>query len=151
MLVKFKKYLIKVCDTFLLSFIFTWFPWRMIGFAVLLLLEKEGLSVIQNFLVSVILLEFKLLQHCLFGWFRALAHYFLCFLYFCQSSLMRDLLNLWRTLSRFFKGFLTWKGSCYIWSFYKYREHIYLLLTKISHEILQIASQVVKSCFEGLC
>ena len=42
----------------------------------------------------------KLLKYCLFAWFRAFTHSFLCFLCFCQSAFVRDLLNLLRTLSR---------------------------------------------------
>ena len=47
-------------------------------FVVLLLLEKRGLTVIQNFLVPSIFLEFKLLKNCFFAWFKAFAHLFLC-------------------------------------------------------------------------
>ena len=40
-------------------------------FSVLLLLEKRGLAVIQNLLVSVILLEFKLLKYCFLYMFQS--------------------------------------------------------------------------------
>ena len=46
----------------LVIFDYLWFSWRMIVFAVLLLLEKMSLMVIQSFFVFVILLEFKLLK-----------------------------------------------------------------------------------------
>ena len=75
--VKSVKYLFKVCDIFLLSLIILLFSRRMTVLAVLFLLEHRGLTVFQNFLVSVILLEFKLLKYCCFVFFRAFVHLFL--------------------------------------------------------------------------
>lgn len=70
-LARFVKHFFKVCEIFLLSLIVLWFSWEMKVFAVLLLLEKkvfsvvqEFLTVFQNFLVSVVLLGFKLLKYC---------------------------------------------------------------------------------------
>ena len=77
--VKFVKYLFKVWDTFLLCLIILLFSWRMIVLAVLLILENRGLTVFPNFLVSLILLEFKLLKYC-FAFLRTFVHLFLCFL-----------------------------------------------------------------------
>ena len=61
--VKFVKYYFKVCDIFYLSLTILLFSSRMIVLAVLLLLEKRAFTVFQNFLLSVILLEFKLLKY----------------------------------------------------------------------------------------
>ena len=78
--VRFVKHLFKVCDIFFLSLIILLFSWRMIVLAVLLLLENRGFTFFQNFLVSVILSEFKLLRYCCFAILRVFVHLFLCFL-----------------------------------------------------------------------
>ena len=77
--VKFVKYLFKAY-VFLLFVIILLFSWRMIVLAVSLLLEKRGYAVFQNFLVSVILLEFTLLKYCCFSFLRTSAIYSVWFL-----------------------------------------------------------------------
>ena len=77
--VKFVKYLFKAY-VFLLFAIILLFSWRVIVLAVSLLLEKRGYTVFQNFLVSVILLEFTLLKYCCFSFLRTFAIYSFWFL-----------------------------------------------------------------------
>ena len=60
--VKFVKYLLKLCGIFYLSLVILLFSWRIIVLVVLLLLENGGLMVFQNFLLSTMNLEFKLLK-----------------------------------------------------------------------------------------
>lgn len=81
-LVKFVRYLLKVCDIFL-SLLILWFSWRTTVFAVLLFLEKWGLTAIQNLLVSLVLLEFKLIKYCIFHVLELL-HIYSIFIPFIQ-------------------------------------------------------------------
>ena len=78
--VKFMMYLFKVYDVFLLSSIILLSSWMMIVLTVLFLLENRRFTVFQNFLASVILLEFKLLKYCCFAFLRGFVHLLLCFL-----------------------------------------------------------------------
>ena len=123
--VKFMNHLFKVCDIFWLSLFILQFSWMMIVLAVLTLLEKRRFTVFQNFLVSVILLEFKLLKYCCLAFLIIFVHLFHCFLQFCKFTQVPDLLNLLRNFDLVmisFLGLFVIKGLFMYLIFFVYKD-----------------------------
>ena len=145
----------------LVIFDYLWFSWRMIVFAVLLLLEKMSLMVIQSFFVFVILLELKLLKFFVVAVAAVAFLHVLKFLYiysfvFCNFAslyLSERFIQFVAQFPLYWHSFLwlfSWKDWCYFWSFFAYREQG-ANASRVDGNIsiiFQMESQVVKSCFE---
>ena len=140
---KFLQYLFRVYDILLLSLIILLFSWRMIVLAVQLSLENRGFTAFQKFLVSKVLLEFKLLNYCCFAFLKTFAHLFLCFLQCCKFTKVLDLLNLLLSFDLNIISFLSlfvMKGLLLFLIFFVCKEQKNLAWIEISQKFFQMIS-----------